>query len=92
MIDEYKTSITCSKCQSRNLALQLRKRDHHRAYGDKTRGHTIIRCTNNESCMTCWNRDVNASRNILKCLEALLLGVPRPVALQRRGNAAAGAP
>ena len=92
MIDEYKTSQMCSKCETSrvSLPLKLRKRDSHGAYGDKRRCHTIVRCTNND-CAICWNRDVNASNNMLSILMAQLVGDPRPVQLRREGNVGVGA-
>lgn len=49
MIDEYRTSITCSKCDG-----SLPKR---------TRYWQVKVCQ--DICLTSWNRDVNAARNIL---------------------------
>jgi hypothetical protein len=49
MIDEYRTSITCSKCDG-----NLPKR---------TRYWQVKVCK--DVCLTSWNRDVNAARNIL---------------------------
>ena len=48
MIDEYRTSITCSKCEG-----TLPKR---------TRYWQVKVCQ--DICLTSWNRDVNAARNI----------------------------
>lgn len=50
LIDEFRTSITCSLCEG-----ELSK---------KSRYWQVKVC--NDVCLTCWNRDVNAARNIFK--------------------------
>jgi hypothetical protein len=54
MMDEFRTSIFCSKCHKR-LENAKRKTDNSKI-------HSVLVCND---CKTFWNRDVNACRNML---------------------------
>jgi hypothetical protein len=54
MMDEFRTSILCSKCHKR---MENAKRKT-----DKSKIHSVLVCND---CKTFWNRDVNACRNML---------------------------
>jgi hypothetical protein len=72
-VDEHRTSKCCSSCGHVNENVH---------YGG-VRCHQVVRCENNE-CGVVWQRDCNASRNMRQVLLTMLLGQPRPAALQRR--------
>jgi len=72
-VSEYRTSKECSKCGSD--VYNIKKRD-------RTKCHQVVRCTNNE-CSTCWQRDINASRNILRRFYEKNLGLNPPRAVIR---------
>ena len=79
-VDEYKTSKTCSCChkeieQYKNHTIRKLKRNGKTVLSKRKRGvYTVIRCKNNECKLSCMNRDVNASINMLFLLENLLNG------------------
>jgi hypothetical protein len=54
MMDEFRTSILCSKCHKR---MENAKRKT-----DKSKIHSVLVCND---CKIFWNRDVNACRNML---------------------------
>lgn len=81
-IDEYLTSQTCSACGSKAKKIKEWKVDKRDGVMKKSECHQVVRCTN-ELCTECWQRDVNASRNIYDLLMCLIKGEPRPLALCR---------
>ena len=93
-MDEYRTSTKCYNCGdrvSKNWKFRPRSKGIG-AHGEAKRCHSVVRCNNNV-CATCWDRDVNASLNILTVVEAMLAGNERPAGLRRGGgNAGGGAP
>jgi transposase len=87
-IDEYKTSITCSCCLKND---KMKKANGLKSTKDKETGnvtakkveiHQVLVCPN---CKICWQRDLNASRNIRNLLLCKLQGKDRPSSLCR-GN------
>ena len=63
LINEYKTSKTCHACFGENEYCKTRQ--YYKNNQLKTTNvHGLLRCKN-ESCGKYWNRDVNASKNIL---------------------------
>jgi hypothetical protein len=82
-IDEYKTSKTCSSC---NKEIELyRNRIRRKKNGvlepiaKMSNIHSVIRCKHNECKLCCMDRDINASKNILKLLLNEYKGEERPV-------------
>jgi hypothetical protein len=79
MVDEYKTSKTCSSC-------------HHtveKVFYQGVECHQVVRCQNTDSpCRIYWQRDFNAARNIHNCFLSKLQGQQRPLAMRRAQHAA----
>jgi hypothetical protein len=48
-----------------------------------TKSHQVVRCSNNE-CSKCWQRDINAARNIQKLLRLDVTGQERPEVFSRQ--------
>ena len=65
-VNEYRTSKECSLC--------------HSVVKNVSKIHQVVRCTNNE-CSMCWQRDINASRNIIQKLYYENLGLNPPNAI-----------
>ena len=81
-IDEYKTSKTCSSCNKeielyRNR-IQRKKKGLLEPIAKLSNIHSVIRCKNNECKLCCWDRDINASKNILGLLLNQYRGEERP--------------
>ena len=64
-VNEYRTSKECSLCKEAVYNLKDSK---------NKKCHQVVRCSNNE-CSMCWQRDKNASRNILMKLFKENLGL-----------------
>ena len=91
-IDEYCTSKTCHQCH--NEVCQYRNRIVTKKI-DKESGeikynkpklseiYKVIRCKSNECKLSCMNRDINASKNILYLLTRIFEGKERPDAFKR---------
>ncbi len=91
-VDEFRTSITCNTCHGRlcNMKGVTTHRVDHR---DGTirqltnqKVHKVLHCNSNvcrSHNHTTWNRDVNASKNILMLAVLMLKGWGRPVAFCR---------
>jgi len=71
-VNEYRTSKECSICKSKVYNIKD---------SNKKRCHQVVRCSNNE-CSMCWQRDKNASRNILYKLFVENLGLNPPSILE----------
>jgi hypothetical protein len=96
-IDEFRTSQTCSCChgQVNKTVWAKRKKKMKKlkqaagasaAEEDEVKPgyvHQIVRCESNE-CAMWWQRDINASRNILELLMRELRGLDRPAAMSRK--------
>lgn len=67
-VNEYRTSKECSLC--------------HNDVNKVRDIHQVVRCSNNE-CAMCWQRDINASRNIIQKLYSENLGLNPPTAVSR---------
>ena len=77
-VDEYRTSQVCSKCKVGKC-----DKDDHKLEKMKYGAvpcHFVLRCL---SCNTIWQRDVNASRNIMEAFKAQMNGLSRPSYLER---------
>lgn len=81
LIDEYLTSKVCSKCNKRTL-----KQMQGNIYDDKTEEwhrKAIWAVQVCQDCAVVWNRDVNASRNMLAIFMSLNENGVRPPAFRR---------
>jgi len=76
-VDEFRTSKMCSRCCSSNRESEAKKVSFN-----GVECHQVVRCCNSE-CNVYWQRDVNASRNILLLLEHMVRGKERPEPLVR---------
>jgi hypothetical protein len=74
LVDEFRTSIICCICHSRN------REPGKRPNGKKMFG--LLHCTN-PACSITWNRDVNAATNIALIWTEYHQHRPRPLALRR---------
>jgi transposase len=90
-IDEYRTSKTCSGCEHEENVFHVKHwqtkwdwKIEAKRYG-LFPSHEVVRCKN---CAKCWQRDVNASRNMYRLLNCLIEGEERPLAMNRVEQAA----
>lgn len=89
-IDEHKTSVTCFGCYNR-LCNQKAETTRKKKDGIKTTSHgkvhSVLHCKNSDGgascCKTTWNRDVNASKNMLMLMMLEHHGMPRPAVFCR---------
>ena len=91
-IDEHRTSCTCHGCFARLANMKANSVKFNRVDGIKirkevknTKVHKVLHCCNSVGvepvtvrCGATWNRDVNASKNILMLLEFWIKGYERP--------------
>ena len=88
IINEMRTSITCHNCFHR-LKNMKAKTVHPRTkkVSLKAKIHKVLHCTNSQGdlghCGTTWNRDVNASKNILMLLIFEILRFQRPIEFKK---------
>jgi hypothetical protein len=80
-INEYRTSKECSLCHNEvkklNLITKIKNKNEERVYYKLKECHQVVRCSNNE-CSKCWQRDYNASKNIIqKLFEKLCINISR---------------
>ena len=86
---EYRTSVTCHATWRRLSNMRARSWKYDRTIGKKvlseTRSsvHKVLHCLNSDGAKGrpgggTWNRDANASRNMLMLLMLVVLGVERP--------------
>ena len=74
MVDEFRTSKTCSACHCTVENVSYRG----------VRCHEVVRCQNTvQPCRIYWQRDFNAARNIRSCFMNKLNNEPRPLAMTR---------
>lgn len=88
-IDEFRTSITCHHChcQMKNMRARSYSHKEKRVTDLVSTVHKILHCEN-RNCRPgraghTWNRDTNASLNILSLTLGVVAGEPRPVAFTR---------
>ena len=97
-VDEFRTSCTCHGCHSRlsNMkadSVRLRRSKEGetiRKEVKNTKVHKVLHCRNSVGvkpgmarCGATWNRDVNASKNILMLLKLWIAGLERPSTFTR---------
>jgi transposase len=76
LIDEFRTSARCSRCQlQEGICSEFQEDDESRKLI-----HALLLC---QQCGRIWNRDSNASRNIARLTRCGLQGLPRPEYLSR---------
>ena len=86
-IDEYKTSQTCSLCL--NPVVLYRNRIRRKVNGvlepeaRLSNIRSVIRCKTNECKLCCMDRDINASKNMLRLLQHQYRREPRPACFKR---------
>lgn len=77
-VDEYRTSMTCSECKKSKVEnLKFRSQE-----SVLSKSHQVVRCTDNE-CAICWQRDLNAAKNIHFLLKRVIQGEDRSGPFQR---------
>ncbi|PNH01563.1 hypothetical protein TSOC_012543 [Tetrabaena socialis] len=91
-LDEYRTSVTCNGClqvlsNMRAMSTVVDRYDQSKAVR-RTRVHKVLHCRSSDGgpsnrCGASWNRDVNASRNLLMLMMCHVLGYERPPAFTR---------
>lgn len=88
-IDEFRTSITCHycHCQMKNMHARSYNRREKTVTNLVSKVHKVLHCVN-RNCRPgraghTWNRDTNASLNILMLTLGLITGEPRPSAFTR---------
>jgi hypothetical protein len=89
-VKETKTSVTCNACFGRlvnmkaPLTVRVNRRTEEKRELTNQRVHKVLHCRSNECrkshAHTTWNRDVNASKNILMLTMLMLQGKDRPPA------------
>jgi hypothetical protein len=97
-VDEFRTSCTCHGCHSRlsNMradSVRLRRSKEGETIRKEVKNskvHKVLHCCNSVGvepvmarCGATWNRDVNASKNILMLLKLWITGVERPSVFTR---------
>jgi hypothetical protein len=91
-VDEHLTSMTCCACHHRlcNMrGLTTRKTGDGDVRVRRSKVHKVLHCSSSDKsgklsgCGKTWNRDVNASRNILSLTLNLLAGCARPAVFCR---------
>ena len=92
-VDEYKTSQLDSNTLGPLVNMRatsiVRKRDGSKVVRLNNKVHKVLHCKPSDNCKlsackeTTWNRDVNASRNILNLFLKELNGTERPAAFCR---------
>ncbi|PNG99503.1 hypothetical protein TSOC_014715 [Tetrabaena socialis] len=93
IIDEYLTSRGCHGCLNRLTNMRAAPHSHgpgkDRMQGATAQVHKVLHCRPSSQaaarscCGTTWNRDVNASKNILMLTMLRLKGYQRPPELSR---------
>lgn len=82
LVDEFRTSCRCSGCESDSAICQtFRECDNPRPWrNNRILRHGLVKC---KTCSGLWNRDTNASRNILKITLNQINRLGRPEYLRR---------
>ena len=86
LVDEYRTSCMCSKCQDvEGRCEKFLIRDSPKPWrkGVEILVHGVVKC---KTCHTVWNRDVNAATNIYCIAKHAIDTIPRPSYLSRTNS------
>lgn len=78
-IDEFRTSVICSKCNHRDMVGVKCSRGLATKKGRGRFPLYDVQSCQNPSCRTVWNRNLNAARNMLEVYLNLLVRGERPV-------------
>ena len=81
LVDEFRTSKMCSKCEEGECEKFIRRRNPRPFRKDVILVHGVVRCKN---CQAVWNRDVNAATNIYRIAKRAIEGKERPEYLSRK--------
>ncbi len=93
-VDEFRTSMMCSGCNCKLSNMRAVSKVKNRSTGEwearRSKVHKVLHCSNSvdntgatRGCGTTWDRDVNASRNILTLGLLALFEKPRPTVFCR---------
>ena len=82
LVDEFRTSCRCSNCESDDgICKTFRECENPRPWRNgRILRHGLVKC---KTCSGLWNRDTNASRNILKITLDEINRLGRPDYLKR---------
>ena len=82
LVDEFKSSCMCSKCENNNGRCETFKtRPNPKPHKDNIIPvHGLLKC---KTCKTMWNRDVNSATNIYRIAKNAILQKARPKYLCR---------
>jgi transposase len=87
LVDEYKTSITCHDCEGRLEHVLKRRSPRPWVKSEKEYPvHGLFGCKTCLGGKRRWNRDLNASRNILRLALCAFHGQERPECFRRKVN------
>lgn len=81
-VDEDYTSKTCSCCHARSL-VKMRSEKRTRRGRQTTQIHGVLHCQTSACKGKTWDRDVNASHNIMQLFLCMLHGRDRPDVFRR---------
>ena len=82
-VDEYRSSMVCSCCKIGKCNKddhRLKKTSLRNKDGEAVPCHFVLSCL---TCNTKWQRDINASRNLMAALKCQVTGRERPQYLRR---------
>ena len=91
-VDEHLTSQTCSCCRQRLVNMRAsavtKAKDGTKKEAQRVKVHSVLHCKSSDGngsdrCGVTWNRDVNASVNILNLAFGMIHGEARPAQLCR---------
>ena len=83
-VDEYRTSKTCSQCHNHTLKNMRSLRLDKKTWKESVvKVHGVLHCSNSDCKGKTWDRDVNASRNILLLTMLQLRKWRRPECMNR---------
>ena len=80
MIDEFRTSCRCSACEGGECCVFRECMNPRPWKHNSIFRHGLVKC---KTCSGLWNRDTNASTNIMKITEGTINGSGRPDYLKR---------